>query len=125
MRSYGNGLRWRDFAAAAQGVPAARRGDFLDQREQLDADLRIADWEMKRLSYGEDGNHADVQVEYTWLLDSRGIIHTTVAQQSWSRHGDRWLLDREVRIRGATMPGVAEPEEGDGPAHGQDAGNLH
>jgi hypothetical protein len=109
VRAYGNGLRWRDFPSAATHVAPARRSDFLEQRETLDEDLRIADWEMTRLEYDPTRYRAQVHVEYTWLLDSRGIVHTTVTRQWWSRHGDRWLLDREVRVRGEPMPGLAEP----------------
>lgn len=109
MRGYGNGLRWRDFPAAALRVSPARRTAFLEQREKLDDDLRIADWEMTRLEYDDTRNRAMVQVEYTWLLDSHGIVHKTISRQWWSRHGDRWLIRREVRVRGEPMPGLAEP----------------
>ncbi len=108
VRAYGNGLRWRDFPAAAMHVAPARRSVFLEQRETLDEDLRIADWEMTRLEYDDTRYRAEVQIEYTWLLDSRGIVHATVTRQWWSRHGDRWLLDREVHVRGEPMPGLAE-----------------
>jgi len=109
VRGFSNGLRWRDFPTAALRVSPARRSAFLDQREQLDDDLRIADWEMTRLEYDDRRHRAEVHVEYTWMLDSSGIVHKTVTRQSWSRHGDRWLIEREVRLRGDEMPGVAEP----------------
>ncbi len=108
VRAYGNGLRWRDFPAAAMHVAPARRPDFLERRETLDEDLRIADWDMTRLEYDDTRYRAEVQIEYTWLLDSRGLVHKTVSRQWWSRHGDVWLLDREVRVRGEPMPGLAE-----------------
>ena len=108
MRGYNNGIRWRDFSAAALRVAPPERTEFLDRRDKLDEDLRIADWEMTRLEYDDSRHRAVVQVEYTWLLDSRGIVHKTVARQFWARHGDKWLLDREERLRGDPMPGVAE-----------------
>ena len=118
VHGYGNGLRWRDFPAAALRVLPARRSAFLEQREKLDEDLRIADWEMRRLEYDESRNRAVVQVEYTWLLDSHGIVHTTVSRQWWSRHGDRWIIRREVRVRGEPMPGLAEPRRTREPRQG-------
>ncbi len=108
VRTYGDGLRWRNFPSAAMHVAPPKRPDFLEQRETLDDDLRIADWEMTRLEYDDTRYRAEVQIEYTWLLDSRGIVHKTVSRQWWSRHGDVWLLDREVRVRGEPMPGLAE-----------------
>ena len=110
VRGYSDGMRWRDFNASALRLKPAERTDFMDRREQLDEDLRIADWELKRLTYSDDRNRAEVHIEWTWLLDSRGIVHTTVTRQAWSRHGKNWILDREVRLRGEPMPGVAEPK---------------
>ena len=111
VRGYSDGVRWRDFEAAALRIEPARRAEFMDQREDLDDDLRVADWDMKRLKYDKSKNRAVVEVEWTWLLDSRGIVHTTVTRQNWSLHGKRWLLDHEVRVRGEPMPGVTEPPD--------------
>lgn len=115
VRGYSDGVRWRDFERAALRIQPARRSEFMDQREDLDDDLRVADWDMKRLKYDKTKNRAVVEIKWTWLLDSRGIVHTTVTRQNWSLHGKRWLLDREIRVRGEPMPGVAEqPDPGDG-----------
>ena len=108
VRGYGDGLRWRDFNAAALRIKPAHRTAFMDGHEQLADDLRVADWEMKRMTYSDDRNRAEVHIEWTWLLDSRGIVHTTVSRQAWSRHGKHWILDREERLRGEPMPGMAE-----------------
>jgi len=110
VRGYSDGVRWRDFNAAAQRLEPAHRDAFLDTHEQLEEDLRIADWEMRRLTYSADRNRAEVHIEWTWMLDSRGIVHTTVTRQSWSRRGKQWILEREERLRGEPMPGVPEPE---------------
>lgn len=110
IRGYGDGMRWRDFNAAALRIVPDHRPAFMDHCEQLADDLKIADWEMRRLTYSEDRNRAEVHIEWTWLLDSRGIVHTTVSRQNWSRHGKQWILHREERLRGEPMPGVAEPK---------------
>ena len=110
IRGYGDGMRWRDFNAAALRVIPDHRPAFMDHCEQLAEDLRIADWEMRRMTYSDDRNRAEVHIEWTWLLDSRGIVHTTVTRQKWSRHGKNWILHREERLRGEPMPGVAEPK---------------
>jgi hypothetical protein len=110
IRGYGDGMRWRDFNAAALRIIPDHRPAFMDHCEQLADDLRIADWEMRRMTYSEDRNRAEVHIEWTWLLDSRGIVHTTVTRQKWSRHGKNWILHREERLRGDPMPGVSEPK---------------
>jgi hypothetical protein len=109
IRGYGDGVRWRDFNAAALRIVPARRVAFLETREQLEDDLRVGDWELRRLTYDERQNRAEVHIEWTWHLDSRGIVHRTVTRQMWTRRGDRWIIEREERLRGEPMPGVAEP----------------
>lgn len=111
LRGYGDGIRWRDFNAAALRVPPAQREDFMDDKEQLEDDLRVADWELRRLTYDGTRNHAEVHIEWTWLLDSRGIVHNTISRQMWSRHGKQWIMHREERLRGDRMPGMAEPRK--------------
>ena len=111
LRGYGDGIRWRDFNAAALRVLPAQRQDFMDDHEQLEDDLRVADWELRRLTYDRSRNHAEVHIEWTWLLDSRGIVHSTVSRQLWKRHGKQWILHREERLRGDRMPGMAEPRK--------------
>jgi hypothetical protein len=111
IRGYGEGVRWRDFNAAALRITPAQREGFMEARERLGEDLRVADWEMRRLTYDDSRNRAEVHVEWTWLLDSRGIVHKTVTRQAWTRHGKHWILQREERMRGEPMPGVREPKE--------------
>ena len=111
LRGYGDGIRWRDFNAAALRVPPAKREAFMDDHEQLEDDLRVADWELRRLQYDTTRNHAEVHIEWTWLLDSRGIVHNTISRQLWSRYGKQWIMMREERLRGDRMPGMAEPRK--------------
>ena len=40
-----------------------------------------------------------------------GTIHETHAVQTWERHGKAWWMVDESRLRGAPMPGLAEPPE--------------
>ena len=109
VRGYGEGLRWRRPVEAAMRVPTREREDFLSEREELDDDLRIADWEVERVDWLAPGQRAKVRVTYTWMLDSRGLVFTTVADQRWELRGKAWLMVAEERRRGEPMPGLAEP----------------
>jgi hypothetical protein len=82
---------------------------FLDERENLEKELRIDDYQVARVTMGKDGDRAVVHVKYTWHMDNRGIVHTTTAAQLWERRGSRWWLADERRVRGKKMPGVPEP----------------
>lgn len=112
-RGYHEGVRWRRYEdAAARRVPAEREA-FLDERSELDEDLRIDDYEIERVKIRTGHKAAILQVKYTWHLDSVGVVHDTVVVQAWEHRGRDWLLVTEYRKRGEPMPGVAEAPEGE------------
>jgi hypothetical protein len=106
--TYNDGIRWDRLAVAASRVPPAEREDFVDEKDELGEDLKITDWEVKRVK-AERGK-ARVHVEYTWYLDDEGIVRETHAIQRWEQRGSAWLMVGERRLRGAEMPGLDDPE---------------
>jgi hypothetical protein len=122
LRGYHEGLRWRRYDDSALRIAPREREAFLDEREELDEDLRIDDWELLRLRFRDDRERARVDVRFTWHLDSRGIVHKSVVRQEWERRGDLWILAAEVQLRGEAMPGVDQPPDGQGDAT-EDAGS--
>jgi hypothetical protein len=123
IRFYLEGVRWQRYQDAVARLPPERREAFLDEREELDEDLRIDDYEIERVKVSADGRAAVVQVKYTWHLNSVGLVRTTVSELAWQRHGKHWLVMAEVRKRGHEMPGLAEPEEPEEPV-APDEGDL-
>jgi len=121
VRTYHEGVRWQRFPVAAGRVPPAQRDDFLQERDQLSEDLRITDYEVLRVRSTSEGR-AEVEVKWTWFLDSDGRVKETRAVEHWERHGKVWLLVDERRARGETMPGLAEPPDDAGVPGGADAG---
>jgi hypothetical protein len=109
VRGYNEDLRWHRITAAASHIPPKERELFLDERDDLEKELRIDDYEVGRVALGKKGDRAVVHVRYTWHMDNRGIVHTTIAAQLWERRGSRWWMAEERRVRGKTMPGVPEP----------------
>jgi hypothetical protein len=108
VTTYNDGVRWGRFAAAAAVVPPAEREDFVDERDDLEDDLRISDWQLVKVkAVGE--RRARVQIEYTWFLDSVGTVHETQAEQRWELHGKAWLMVDERYKKGEPMPGLADP----------------
>lgn len=115
LRDFNDSVRWHRFDKAAMSVPVREREDFLDEREDLAEDLEIDDVEIKRMRYRRERTWARVDVEYTWHLDSRGIVHKTTSRQIWEVSGKSWTITGETRVRGEPMPGLAEPEPEDEP----------
>jgi hypothetical protein len=109
IQTYNDGVRWQRYSAAATKLMPAERDAFLDERDQLSADLRITDYDIIRVSADKDASRATVQIKYTWFLDSVGTVHETNALQDWERHGKVWIMAAERRLRGEEMPGLPEP----------------
>ena len=108
VRLYAEGMRWRKYEDAAARIPAGEREAFLDQRESLDEELHIDDYEIDRVKLKEGKEGAIVLLKYTWHLDSVGVVYDTVVEQVWELRGVRWLRIAESRKRGERMPGVGE-----------------
>ncbi len=116
VRMYNEGVRWQRYSHAAAYIPSRERADFVDERADLEKELRIDDFEILRQDLEADGHKAAVRVRYTWHLDREGIVHETTAAQAWELRGQRWYMVEERRVRGPEMPGVVEPVEvGDAP----------
>ncbi len=109
IRAYNEGLRWDKLPQSAIRIPPAERDAFLDEREQLQDELRIDDFDITRLNTeGETKDRANVQIRWVWHMDREGIVKETTSKQSWKRYGSRWLMLHEVFVRGDEMPGLAE-----------------
>jgi hypothetical protein len=130
VRTYHEGVRWQRFPAAASRIPTAQRDEFVEERDRLADDLQISDYEVVRVS-ARDEKRAEVQVKYTWYLDSEGVVRKTHAVEEWERHGKVWLMVDEHRLRGDPMPGLADddasppgdsPDDPSRPAAGAEAG---
>jgi hypothetical protein len=131
VRAYNEGVRWVKLPQAAVRILPSEREAFLDERERLEEDLRIDDYEITRLKmHGETQDTADVQIKWTWHMDAQGIVRTTTSRQEWKRYGKRWLMLKEAHVRGDEMPGLAieseetEAEEGEEQAPESDEGQA-
>jgi hypothetical protein len=108
VRTFNEGVRWERFAAAAAALPPRDRSQFVDDMDQRSGDVKITDYEVMRID--PRGEHeARVQVKLSWYKTSEGTVRETHAVQTWERHGKAWWMVDEARLRGAPMPGLAEP----------------
>ncbi|MGE3457248.1 MAG: hypothetical protein AB7O24_19195 [Kofleriaceae bacterium] len=120
IRTFNDGIRWQRFANAATRIPLAQRSQFVDEMDQRAEDLRITDYEIVRVDT-RGPREAKVHVKVSWYLDSEGTLRETHAMQTWERQGKVWLMVDELRVRGAQMPGLADPVSLDE----QPAANAH
>jgi len=124
IHAYNDGVRWRQYPKAAAHIHPKERNAFIAELSAMEDELKIADWELVHVEYaGQDNDSATAQVRYTWLLDSRGIVHTTNTVQTWRRFGKQWLVVDEERVRGEPMPGIKEPDTDDDETDGKAKGS--
>jgi hypothetical protein len=111
VRSFQDGVRWKRYEEAAAFVPPDRREKFLDDRDEIDHDLRIDDFEVERVKVGSGASEAIVQVRFTWHLDSVGAVHETVVDERWKKAGKSWHIVSAEHKRGEKMPAVIDDEK--------------
>ena len=111
VRQYTEGLRWRRYEDAAMLLAAVNRESFLEERDDLDEDLRIDATDIIRVRVGGKGDKAEVRIRYGWYLNSEGLVKKTTALQEWEKRSDRWVLVTEVLHKGEPMPGLGEKDE--------------
>lgn len=108
IRQFNDGVRWERFAVAASSIPPAQRSQFVDDMDERASDVKITDYEVVRVD-PRGRTEASVHVKLSWYKASEGTVHETHALQTWERHGKAWWMVDESRMRGAEMPGLAEP----------------
>lgn len=108
IRGYNDGVRWQRFEVAATRVPARERSKFVEEMDERAEDLRITEYDVVKVDRTSE-RVAKVQIKVSWYKDTEGTLRHTHAVQTWERHGKVWLMVDESRMRGAEMPGLAEP----------------
>ncbi len=96
----------------------AARKNFLARRGEWGRALRILDVELASMTM-PDGDHAEIQVDYSWTRIDEGVLRTTRVAQNWEDTGGGWKLVRERRLQGdlglfgepvAAPPGEPHPD---------------
>jgi hypothetical protein len=108
VRSYNDGVRWGRLGVAAAKVPPRERTQFIDEMDERSEDVKITDYEVINVA-AAGARAAKVRIKMSWYLASKGTVHETHAEQTWERTGKVWFIVQEQRVRGAEMPGLAEP----------------
>ena len=108
IRQFNEGVRWERFGLAASSIPPPHRTQFVDAMDQRADDVKITDYEVVNVD-SRGAREARVQIKLSWYKPSVGTVHETHAVQTWERHGKVWWMVDESRLRGAEMPGLAEP----------------
>lgn len=108
ITAYNDSVRWERFETAAAAIPVRERTQFVDDMDERAHEVKITEYDIVRVDpHGE--REAKVQIKMSWYKNSEGTVHETYAMQTWEQRGKAWLMVEETRVRGAEMPGLAEP----------------
>ncbi|MDH3607851.1 MAG: hypothetical protein OEQ24_01245 [Gammaproteobacteria bacterium] len=93
-RLYGRLLRWREFEGAVNMI---RHQDESTVDISLDGieDLRVTDYEIKRVVMGEDLKTAIVEADISYYYETTNVVKEIRDTQNWwyLEEAEKWFLD--------------------------------
>jgi len=97
IRLYGRLLRWKEYEGAVNMI---RHQDESSVEIDLDAfkDLRVTDYEVKKVVMGEDLKTAEVEAEISYYYETTNSVETIRDIQSWwyLEDAEEWYLDDDL-----------------------------
>ncbi len=94
---YGRLLRWREYEGAVNMI---RRQDESEVEVNLDdyKDIRVTDYEIKRVAMGEELKTAIVEAEVSYYFETTNAVKTLRDTQSWwyVEEAETWFLDGDL-----------------------------
>ena len=96
-RLYGRLLRWREYEGAVNMI---RHQDESEVEVNLEdyKDVRVTDYEIKRVAMGEDLKTAIVEAEISYYFETTNAVKTLRDTQSWwyAEEAETWFLDGDL-----------------------------
>jgi len=94
IKLYGRLLRWREFEGAVNMI---RHQDESSVEVNLDKykELRVTDYEIKKVVMGEDLKTAEVEADISYYFDTTNAVKKIRDTQSWwyLEEAEKWFLD--------------------------------
>lgn len=96
-RLYGRLLRWREFEGAVNMI---RHQDESSVEVDIDAyeDLRVTDYEIKKVVMGEDLKTAVVEADISYYFETTNAVEKIRDTQNWwyLEDAEKWFLDDDL-----------------------------
>lgn len=99
-QAYARAMRWGDWDAAANYVPAESAEAYTERGESLREDVSVVDRELLSLKYAPEKASAIVRYELSWQRDAEIVIQDTVLEETWAFFGGKWYLVEHERVSG-------------------------
>jgi hypothetical protein len=107
---YNQAIRWQQWKTAASFIPAAKRQDFIAQKEATQDTLQVTEMEIRDVEHDDtvDPPVAKILVEFTWHRYPSLRVQQTRVRQTWKYLGDAWILDGQEEVVVEEKPTTAE-----------------
>jgi hypothetical protein len=110
-RRYNEGVQWNKVDQSAGYLPREERKAFVERMAALEDELEISNAEMVQLDVDKKHDKATARMTYEWSLKRHGLVEKTATEQTWKEKDGKWVMVREVRLRGSPLPLFKERAE--------------
>jgi hypothetical protein len=110
-RAYNEGVQWNKVDQSATYLPAPEQKIFVERMAALEDELEISNAEMVQLTLDKKHDKATWRMNYEWSLKRHGLVEKTTTEQTWKEKNGKWVMVREVRLRGSPLPLFKEKSE--------------
>jgi hypothetical protein len=97
---FNDGLRWGRYQEVLPRVDPAAREHFMELHAEWGDKVQISDVEPVQYVFSEDGERADVTVQFTWYRIDELVVQTTRTTQHWEQRDGEWIMIGEEHVAG-------------------------
>lgn len=110
-QAYARAMRWGDWDAAANYVPAESAQAYTERGESLREEVTVVDRELLSLKYAPEKASATVRYELSWQRDAEIVIQDSVLEETWAFFAGKWYLVEHERVSGEPFELMGEQGE--------------
>jgi hypothetical protein len=110
-RRYNEGVLWNKVDQAVGYLQKDDQKPFVERMAALEDELELSNAEMVQLTVDKKKDQATARMSYEWSLKRRGLVEKTTTEQLWVEKEGKWIMKREVRLRGSPLPLFKERAE--------------
>lgn len=97
---FNDGLRWGRYQEVLPRVDPEARDHFMEVHAEWGDKVQISDVEPVQYVFSEDGDRADVTVQFTWYRIDELVVRTTRTTQHWEQRDGEWIMIGEEHVAG-------------------------
>ncbi|HUT77869.1 MAG TPA: hypothetical protein VM285_09300 [Polyangia bacterium] len=97
---FNDGLRWGRYQEVFSRLDPETREHFMELHADWGDKVQVSDVEPVQYVFSEDGERADVTVQFTWYRNDELVVHVTRTVQHWEQRKGEWVMIGEEHVAG-------------------------